>query len=62
MIIWEELITKKAAIEIDKSMDKRVQDLVLFHECTHLILAHLGETELNDNEGLVERLSNAFFG
>lgn len=52
---------KKAIIEIDSTMKEDVQKMVLMHECTHIILAHLGETDLNNNESFVERLSNAIF-
>ena len=55
------ILYKKLEIEIDESMPEQLQRSTLFHECTHLVLASLGETELNDNEGFVERLSNAFY-
>lgn len=55
------IIYKELKIELDSSMQKQLQKSVLFHECTHLILANLGEFDLNSNEGFVERLSNSFF-
>jgi len=55
------IIYKKAIIEIDNSMNEDLMKQVLLHECTHLILANLGEDDLNSNEGFVERLSNSFF-
>ena len=55
------ILYKKLEIEIDESMPKQLQYSTLFHECTHLVLANLGESDLNNNEGFVERLSNAFY-
>ena len=55
------ILYKTGIIEIDKSMPKDIKQSVLFHECTHLVLANLGESELNNNECFVERLSNAMY-
>ena len=55
-----QIIYKKGLIEIDDSMPDDIKRMTLAHECTHMILLNLGESELNDNEGFVERLSNAF--
>jgi len=56
-----QVLYKKAIIEIDNSMPEDVKQMTLMHECTHIVLAHIGEAELNNNEEFVERLSNAFY-
>jgi hypothetical protein len=42
-------------------MPEDIKRTALAHECTHLILVNIGESELNNNEDFVERLSNAFY-
>jgi len=56
-----QVLYKKGIIEIDNSMPKDVKQITLMHECTHIILAHIGESELNNKEDFVERLGNAFY-
>jgi hypothetical protein len=55
------ILYKKGLIEIDSSMPEDIKRTALAHECTHLILVNIGESELNNNEDFVERLSNAFY-
>ena len=51
-------IEKKNLIQIDNSMHQAIQERTLIHEVVHAILIDLGEQELNNNEGFVERLAN----
>ena len=51
-------IEKKNLIQIDNSMHPAIQERTLIHEVVHAILIDLGEQELNNSEGFVERLAN----
>jgi len=54
-------IDKKSLITVDETLSGEYRRSVLLHECIHMVLLRLGEFDLNNNEGFVERLSNSLF-
>lgn len=46
-------------VHMEKEYDEQYQAQTLIHEIQHGLFDTVGEADLRDNEGLVERLSNA---